>query len=30
MKLTITSAGQCHVNFDYDPKCLEDPAFYKS
>jgi hypothetical protein len=27
MRTTVTSEGKCDVNFNYDPKCLEDPAF---
>jgi hypothetical protein len=29
MKLTITCAGECNVHFDFDPKCADDPAFFK-
>jgi hypothetical protein len=28
MKLTISCAGKCEVDFNYDPNCKEDPAFY--
>ena len=27
MKLTISSQGQCQINFNYNPNCKEDPAF---
>ena len=29
MKLTITSAGECNAHLDYDPKCVDDPGFFK-
>ena len=30
MKVTISSEGECRVEFNYDPKCVDDPAFFKS
>jgi hypothetical protein len=27
MKLTISSKGQCNVDFNYDPNCRADPEF---
>jgi len=30
VKLTISSEGQCRVEFSYDPRCVNDPAFFKS
>ncbi len=29
MKLIITGDGQCRVEFNYDPKCVDDPAFLR-
>ena len=29
MKVTMNYEGQCKVEFNYDPNCVDDPAFFK-
>ena len=29
MKVTMSREGQCKVEFNYDPNCVDDPAFFK-
>lgn len=30
VKVTVTRAGECQVEYDYDRKCADDPSFFQS